>query len=151
MTEKSDNINRRDFSNIVLGAGAAALGLGILYPIGRYVIPPETGQKEATEIVGTMETWPKGSAQIKMVGGKTVIIVRKKDGEFVALGAICTHADCTVEYEPEKEGILCNCHGGRFDLTGKVIGGPPPRPLQVYKVKTRINEDKKVTEVIVST
>ena len=150
MTEQENQISRRDFSNYLMAAGAASLGVGILYPITRYAIPPKTSQQKLSTVAGAMENWPNNTHKIVLLGGAPVIVIRKKDGEFVALGAICTHADCTVTYDREKENILCECHGGKFDLSGKVTGGPPPRPLSSFEVKTRVSEEKKITEVIVS-
>ena len=48
--------------------------------------------------------------------------------------ATCTHLDCVVGYQKDRSRIWCNCHGGSYDLTGRNIGGPPPRPLTPYKV-----------------
>jgi Rieske Fe-S protein len=58
-------------------------------------------------------------------------------GDVRAFNAICTHVDCTVQYRPEKGDIFCNCHNGVYDLNGTNISGPPPRPLEVYKVTLR--------------
>ncbi|MFH1746103.1 MAG: Rieske 2Fe-2S domain-containing protein, partial [Planctomycetota bacterium] len=44
-----------------------------------------------------------------------------------AFDSKCTHAGCNVEFQGDK--IFCHCHGGTYDLDGKNIAGPPPRPL----------------------
>ncbi len=31
--------------------------------------------------------------------------------------------------------IWCACHNGHYDLFGKNVAGPPPRPLEPYKVQ----------------
>jgi len=67
-------------------------------------------------------------------GSEPVILVRPAEGELVAMSATCTHLDCIVEYRKDKNLLWCNCHGGNFDLTGRVVGGPPPKPLRPYKV-----------------
>jgi Rieske Fe-S protein len=33
---------------------------------------------------------------------------------------------------PGDSVIWCACHNGRFDLDGRVLAGPPPRPLEKY-------------------
>jgi Rieske Fe-S protein len=33
------------------------------------------------------------------------------------------------------ELIWCACHNGRFDLQGRVLDGPPPRPLARHLVQ----------------
>ena len=56
-------------------------------------------------------------------------------GELHAFTAICTHLACTVQYREEKQDIWCACHNGIYDLNGKNVSGPPPRPLDPYKVQ----------------
>jgi Rieske Fe-S protein len=66
------------------------------------------------------------------VGGKErrsrVFIVATAE-RFVVLSAVCSHLGCLVNYNKEKQEFICPCHGGRYDLTGKNIAGPPPAPL----------------------
>jgi Rieske Fe-S protein len=50
-----------------------------------------------------------------------------------------------VQYVPGDGIVWCACHNGRFDLDGRVLSGPPPRPLPSYAV----HEDD--GDVIVST
>ncbi len=74
------------------------------------------------------------------MGTRPGIIVRKRDGSFIALSATCTHLGCIVQYRADLEHIWCACHNGHFDLSGKVLSGPPPSPLQEFKVKIIGNE-----------
>ena len=60
---------------------------------------------------------------------RTVYVVVKPDGSVKVLSNICTHANCAVRWEHQKRAFFCPCHDGYFDLNGKVISGPPPRPL----------------------
>jgi Rieske Fe-S protein len=69
--------------------------------------------------------------------GKPCLVVRTLDNEVRAFNAICTHTQCTVEYRPEKGVIFCACHNGVFDLEGRNVSGPPPRPLEALKVMLR--------------
>ena len=48
--------------------------------------------------------------------------------------ATCTHLDCIVEFQRDKQRIFCNCHGGEYNLHGQRVAGPPPRPLVAFKV-----------------
>src|SRR5512143_4226563 len=45
------------------------------------------------------------------------------------LDTTCTHLGCGVSWNAERKAFLCPCHGGTYSVEGKVIGGPPPRPL----------------------
>jgi cytochrome b6-f complex iron-sulfur subunit len=49
--------------------------------------------------------------------------------------ATCSHLGCLVNYHKDKQEFVCPCHGGRYDLTGKNIAGPPPAPLTRFPVK----------------
>jgi Rieske Fe-S protein len=71
--------------------------------------------------------------KIVSFGADPVIVVRAADGDFRAFAATCTHLSCIVEYRKDKGLIWCNCHNGAFDLKGKNIAGPPPRPLDDYR------------------
>jgi Rieske Fe-S protein len=60
----------------------------------------------------------------------TCVLVRVSESEFVAFSQKCTHLSCAVIPKPEEGVFHCPCHEGIFDLrTGRVIAGPPPRPL----------------------
>ena len=60
----------------------------------------------------------------------TAIMVRKPDGTLLAYSQKCTHLSCAVYYSIEKNRLECPCHEGYFSIdTGRVLQGPPPRPL----------------------
>jgi cytochrome b6-f complex iron-sulfur subunit len=59
-------------------------------------------------------------------------LIREKD-EVYALDLVCTHLGCTVAVTPA--GLVCPCHGSRFDRRGKVLEGPAGRPLRRYEVE----------------
>jgi Rieske Fe-S protein len=44
----------------------------------------------------------------------------------------CTHLGCNVNWNADKQEYVCPCHDAQFDINGKVLGGPPPRPLNAY-------------------
>jgi Rieske Fe-S protein len=82
-------------------------------------------------------------------GGKPCLVVATPEGEVRAFNAICTHLDCTVGFRPDHGDIFCQCHLGVYDLNGQNISGPPPRPLQTYKVTLRGDKDKPGQEEII--
>jgi Rieske Fe-S protein len=63
-----------------------------------------------------------------------VFLVSSSEG-LMAFSAICTHLGCLVNYHKEKREFICPCHGGRYDLAGKNIAGPPPAPLTRFPIK----------------
>jgi nitrite reductase/ring-hydroxylating ferredoxin subunit len=68
----------------------------------------------------------------------TAILVRKPDGSFVAFSQKCTHLSCAVYYSKENNRLECPCHEGYFSIdTGRVLQGPPPRPLPKIELEQR--------------
>jgi Rieske Fe-S protein len=61
-------------------------------------------------------------------------LVKEADGTLVAFDPRCTHAECAYAWKAADEKFECPCHTAAFDLTGKVLYGPPPRPLDRFPV-----------------
>jgi len=133
--QKSPDEGKRDFLKYVLGGGLLAWAAAVLYPLFAYLRPPKQAEVEVTSVkVGKLETIEKESGIIVRFGNKPVIIVRAANGDLRAFSATCTHLDCTVQYRKDMGMIWCACHNGRYDLNGRNIAGPPPRPLDEYRV-----------------
>jgi Rieske Fe-S protein len=73
-----------------------------------------------------------------------VFIDREGDG-YRALSATCSHLGCRVRWDATSELYLCPCHGGAYDRNGRVVAGPPPRPLQ--RLAARVNPQTSEIEV----
>ena len=84
----------------------------------------------------TLDLTQSANAALNSVGGAViangVIIIRASGSTFDALSATCTHQGCTVGYNSSSQEIVCPCHGGTYNLSGKVLGGPPPSALTTY-------------------
>lgn len=132
-------MTRRSFLDWFLGTTAGGFLVSVLYPIAFYLIPPK-GEESASRSVALSikpEEVKANSGQIFRFGSQAGILVRTPEGELRAFSAICTHLACIVQYRADLTHIWCACHNGHFDLNGKNIGGPPPRPLEHYSVNTR--------------
>ncbi|MBI3189247.1 MAG: Rieske 2Fe-2S domain-containing protein [Ignavibacteriales bacterium] len=133
--------SKRDFLKIVLGGGLVAWAGTVLYPIFAYLKPPIQPEVEVSSVkAGKFADIQKDSGTIIKFGSKPVILVRSAKDELRAFDATCTHLDCTVQYSKEKGMLWCACHNGTYDLTGRNVGGPPPRPLEEYRVITQGEE-----------
>ncbi len=75
-----------------------------------------------------------GEGVVKEINGRKAAIYKDEYGEITALSPTCTHAGCTVKFNPEEKSWDCPCHGGRFDVHGKVISGPPRKDLKQIEV-----------------
>ena len=139
---KSDSVptgqpesDRRDFLKYILGGGLLAWLAAVLYPVMAYLKPPQQAEVEVTSVkAGKISAMEKESGVIVRFGNKPVILVRNAAGEFRAFSATCTHLDCTVQFRKDMGLIWCACHNGRYDLNGRNVAGPPPRPLDEYRV-----------------
>ena len=134
-TEKARPEGRRDFLKGVLWGGLIAWVASVVYPLLAYLKPPEQPEVEVTSVkVGKLADLKNDSGMIVRFGNQPVIVVRLSSGEFRAFSATCTHLDCTVQYRNDLGVIWCACHNGKYDLNGRNITGPPPRPLDAFKV-----------------
>lgn len=126
---------RRDFLNWLLGSWLAGVIGAIVYPIARYLVPPELAEAAPPSVnAGKAVTLAANAGRIVPFGTQPVIVIRTTAGELRAFSATCTHLTCTVQYRPDFEHIWCACHNGHYDLNGRNIAGPPPRPLDAFDV-----------------
>ena len=125
----------------VLGSGMAATLGAVLYPLIRFLVPPAAARGEVNEASGgkTGDLRPNAGKIVKF-GSRPVLLVRIDESHWRAYSAVCTHLGCTVQYQERERRIWCACHGGTYDLNGRVISGPPPRPLDSYTVHVRGEE-----------
>ncbi len=130
--------SRRRFLDYLLGTSAIATLGAIVYPILRFMAPPQVIESTENSVVAAkLNEVPVNTGKIFKFGNKPGILVRTSAGELKALSAVCTHLECIVQYRPDTKQIWCACHNGQYNLSGKNIGGPPPRPLEEFKVNTR--------------
>ncbi len=154
MGNESD-LNRRKFMEIgiysISGTIAAISGVALT----RFAIGPSFKKKRAKWIEIELENNPNDSGGFERVvleyetkdgwltkNARTLAYVKRiKEDEVIAVSAGCTHLGCIVTWDEESKIFKCPCHDGRFDAEGKVISGPPPRPLERHKTKV---EDGKI-------
>ena len=137
--------NRRKFLNSLLGIGSLGAFSAIVYPIISYLVPPKIAEVKINSLkVGPAIEFKNNSSKIVKFGRTPVILIRNKEGEFKALEATCTHLDCLVQFREDTQQIFCACHNGIYDLHGRNISGPPPKPLKEYVVNI-IDDEIRIT------
>jgi thiosulfate dehydrogenase [quinone] large subunit len=69
--------------------------------------------------------------------GDPALLLHLADGRYVAYDVVCTHAGCTVPYDPARRLLICPCHGATYDPArgAAVITGPAPSPLQALAIR----------------
>jgi len=133
--QERPTIGRRTFINWLLGTSLGATVAAALYPVLRFVVPPPVAEAPVNRVLaGKLSELAPNSGKVFRFGSKPGILLRTPTGEVRAFSAICTHLNCTVQYRPDFQHIWCACHNGHYDLHGKNIAGPPPRPLEAYEV-----------------
>lgn len=126
---------RRDVLTWLLGSWLAGVIGSVIYPISRYLVPPDVAEAAPPSVnAGRAADIAPNTGKIVPFGTQPVIVVRTSTGELRAFSGTCTHLSCTVQYRPDLERIWCACHNGHYDLTGRNVEGPPPRPLDRYDV-----------------
>jgi Rieske Fe-S protein len=156
MTQPPETYSRRNWLLYTLGVCITGTVGVLLYPVGRFLRPRVVTGSGALEVVAPYRVsdlkpdaeghWP-GPFEFN---GKPCLLVRTPAGEIRAFNAICTHVGCTVEFRSAEGDIFCNCHDGVFNLNGQNVSGPPPRPLQQYKVTIRPTQTPGQEEIVVS-
>ncbi len=132
------NLPRRRLVNILLGTGLLASAASFLYPILRYLVPPKLPDLGGDAVLAAHVSEMKpNTAKTFRFGSRPGLLVRTASGEYRAMSATCTHLGCTVQYRSDLREIWCACHNGMYDLNGRNISGPPPRPLEAFEVQVR--------------
>jgi Rieske Fe-S protein len=91
-------------------------------------------------VAGKVQDLKPNSGKIIKFGNKPALLVRVNETEWKAFSAVCTHLNCTVQYQETSRQIWCACHNGTYDMSGRVVSGPPPKPLEEFSVLVRGEE-----------
>jgi Rieske Fe-S protein len=66
------------------------------------------------------------------------VLLRLSENEYRAYSRRCSHAGCSVDFDPRSRYLMCPCHRGAFDArVGNVMFGPPRRPLDEIVLEVR--------------
>ena len=133
--------SRRKLLKRFLGGGILASLASFIYPVLRYIVPPvETNLGVDSVVAASANELKPNSAKIFRFGSRPALLIRTAEGDYRAMSATCTHLSCTVQYRKDVRQIWCACHNGTYDLNGRNMSGPPPRPLEQYQVHVQGDE-----------
>src|SRR5437763_10719205 len=92
--------SRRGFLNYLLGTSVAATLGAILYPVFKFMVPPEIVEAQQNSVAaGKLNDIAVNSGKIFKFGSKPGILIRTQAGDVKAFSASCTHLDCIVQYD----------------------------------------------------
>jgi menaquinol-cytochrome c reductase iron-sulfur subunit len=158
---EGETVTRRRFMWATMhGAGAIAVSAFTLPALGFALGTAVFERAPVTwEGVGPPEDFPNDTYVPKVITtvrgigevGKTTVYIRGHNeeidgpidpeipggGEFIALSTRCMHLGCPVRFVEASARFICPCHGGVYDFTGSVEGGPPVRPLDRFYTRVR--------------
>ena len=143
---KPKNMSRRDFIKGTTLFVGGMIGLTIGFPSLMYLLSPSLRKLEDESVVdlGPLDDYPVGIPTLfeftrtKVNGWERtglsygVYVLRQTEQDVRVFSDICTHLACRVIWHPDQEHYISPCHDGHFDITGKNIIGPPPRPLDEF-------------------
>ncbi len=141
--------SRRTFLAQVIGAFVAFLATLLGIPaIGAAVGPALKREETEWLSLGGPDTFPEGVPKavnltvvrrdgwIEANEVKGVWVVRQPGDQFTVCNGRCTHLGCAYSWQADQHQFACPCHAGVFGVDGKVLAGPPPRPLDSLEART---------------
>jgi Rieske Fe-S protein len=152
VSPNSHLVNRRGLLGWLAGAamGAVTSILGVL-SAGAVLTPPSARRRDGWIDAAPLEAISarrptEVSLRVeredgyRLVVDRRVVYVVREGARTRALSAVCTHLGCRVAWHEAERELRCPCHGGRFDASGIVTGGPPRRALD--ELDTRVENGR---------
>lgn len=140
--------SRRTFFRWVTRAAAGLIGLGLAIPLVGYVISPALKRRKRPWVdVGAIADLPLGEPKqldhvttirdgwMETKSHKAIWAIKQMDGQVIVFSPLCTHLGCGYRWDVPEQKFKCPCHGSVFDVSGKVLGGPAPRSLDVLPTR----------------
>jgi len=132
-TKTQQKVSRRDFLGWMWGASLVGLFGQTAAGLFQFFKPrTESGAFGGQVVAGAPDEFKPGTVNHIQQG--RFFISRLEDGGVLALWQRCTHLGCTVPWREDEGQFHCPCHSSLFNVKGEVIGGPAPRPLDIFPV-----------------
>lgn len=138
--EQGKGLPRRRFLAWGVGSVGAIVGLSYVGLLGDFLNPP-TANAEPLQAVGQVSDFEEGTPKFVAYKSSTadegVYVVNLGSEGWLALDFHCTHLQCGVNYIDAVKKFMCPCHGGVYDIQGRVLSGPPPKnlPRRVIRIQ----------------
>lgn len=146
--EVSPSEDRRTFFKRVVNTLGAAIAVVLGAPLaGFYALPALRAPKVLWKEAGRVNDFAVGDVTLVPLkpleqrewpeswGTEAAWVYRQGEQDFVVYSTHCTHVGCPITWSPQARRFFSPCHGGVFDADGRVLAGPPPRPLDRYETR----------------
>jgi len=130
-------VTRRQFLGVAWTGSLALVFAQAALALVKYIQPVAKSGFGGEVFAGKVEEFAIGSVN-RILAGR-FFISRTPEG-LLALWQKCTHLGCAVPWVEEEQQFHCPCHGSLFNEVGEVVGGPAPRPLDLFPVEVRSGE-----------
>lgn len=127
----------------LIAAALAALAIGYLFFPTRRKGKDRKGWTDAGDVSVLPLNEPRELIfQRKRIDGWKTSTVRatawvvKTEQELIAFSPRCTHLGCGYHWNKARNRFVCPCHTSGFSVTGEVLEGPAPRPLDRFETRT---------------
>ena len=153
MTEQassnSEEIGRRKFLTGIIGVVAGTVAALVGVPALAYIVSPgvKLQNKEQWVTLGPISSLTPGvptgfpfsrriqDGWVESTQSGVAYALTYNGQDVLVLSDVCTHLSCRVTWQSDNQEYFCPCHDGLFNIEGKVVGGPPPRPLDPFQSK----------------
>lgn len=154
MSDKNNQVSRRQFLNYSLTGLGGFMAAGMLVPMLRFAVDPILQTKSSSggltnvslSVDDITEEPQRVDWEVEQVDGwyesninRTAWVFKDENGDIQAFSPVCTHLGCFVSWagnEDYPNEFFCPCHDGRYSKDGTNVPGTPPlRPLEVYEQK----------------
>ena len=131
-------VGRRQFAKFLV-LGSLGMFAGNLWLLAKSLLGRPAARLPELP-VGRLSELPVGGVKLFAYPGPEdrCLLVRYAEDGFAAYSQKCTHLSCAVYYAHEGRQLVCPCHHGFFAVEdGRVLQGPPPRPLPRVRLQRR--------------
>jgi len=149
--------DRRTFLGYVIAAVGAFITTAVGIPtVGSLILPALRPRQPNWVTAGEVSDFPTGQPKsvtvtvsskdgwIEQSEAKGIWVIKHAEDSFTVFNGRGFHLGCAYSWQQGQNEFICPCHGGRYSLDGKVLGGPPPRALDT--LQWRVDQGKLVVQ-----
>ena len=139
MAEQKDKkkLSRAQFLGIAWTGSLALVAAQVGLALVKFIQPVAKSGFGGQILAGKIEDFTVGTIN-RILAGR--FFIARSEAGILALWQKCPHLGCSVPWVEEEDRFHCPCHGSMFNRVGEVIGGPAPRPMDIFPIEVREDE-----------